>query len=271
MYRDLFDLSGKSAVVTGGGGILGQHFCAGLVEFGAQVAVLDKDGSAAQRVVDEIDGAGSGRAFAIACDVSDAKSVADTVEKMASDVGRIDILLNNAATKTDDPAFFFAAFEDYEPDVWREIMGVNIDAMFLMAQAVGRLMKKDGLGGSIIQTSSIYGIAGPDQRIYEGSNYLGMEINTPAVYSTSKAAVIGLTRHLATYWGSDGIRVNSITPGGVESGQNDVFSKRYSERVPLRRMAQAHEMVGAILYLASDASSYVTGQNIVVDGGLSAW
>ena len=111
----------------------------------------------------------------------------------------------------------------------------------------------------------------PDQRIYDGAVYEGHKINSPAAYSVAKAGVIGLSKYLAAYWASEGIRVNSITPGGVESGQNELFKSNYSRRVPLNRMAQAHEMVGAAVYLSSDASSYVTGQNIIVDGGLSAW
>ena len=143
--------------------------------------------------------------------------------------------------------------------------------MFLVAKAVGKQMVAQGKGGSVIQTASIYGVMAPDQRIYEGSFYLGRQINTPAVYAVSKAGVIGLTKYLAAYWADKGIRVNTLTPGGTESGQNDEFKRRYSNRVPLARMAQAHEMVGTLLYLASDASSYVTGQNIIVDGGLSIW
>ena len=150
-------------------------------------------------------------------------------------------------------------------------MAVNLDGMFLVAQAVGKQMVAQGRGGSIIQTASIYGVMAPDHRIYEGSFYLGHQINTPAVYAASKAAVIGLTKYLATYWADKGIRVNTLTPGGTESGQNDEFIRRYSARIPLNRMANAHEMVGALLYLAADASSYVTGQNIIVDGGLDAW
>ena len=125
--------------------------------------------------------------------------------------------------------------------------------------------------GSIIQTSSIYGLLGPDQRIYEGSEYLGHQINSPGVYAASKAGIIGLTRYLATYWADKGIRVNAIAPGGTQSGQNEEFIRRYSEHIPLGRMAKAHEIVGALLYLASDASSYMTGQTITIDGGLTAW
>ena len=143
--------------------------------------------------------------------------------------------------------------------------------VFLMAQAFGHEMVKAGRGGSIIQTASIYGHVAPDQRIYEGSEYEGRAINTPAVYTASKAGVIGLTKYLACYWGDKNIRVNTLTPGGVESGQNEEFKKRYSARTPLGRMADADDMVGAAVYLASDASRYVTGQNIIVDGGLSCW
>jgi NAD(P)-dependent dehydrogenase (short-subunit alcohol dehydrogenase family) len=150
-------------------------------------------------------------------------------------------------------------------------MSVNVDGMFLVAQAVGRQMQKQGTGGSIVQTASIYGIVSSDKRIYEGSFYLGRQISNPAVYSTSKAAVVGLTKYLAANWGDSGIRVNALVPAGVESGQNDTFKARYSARVPLGRMAKPDEMVGALVYLASDASSYVTGHCLVVDGGLSAW
>lgn len=270
--RDQFDLSGRTAIVTGGGGILGRGFCEVLAAYGANVAVFDVNDAAAAQTVGAIrTSSPSTKAIAVACDVSSAASVTSAVAGVVNEFGSIDILHNNAATKTGDLAEFFASFEDYKLETWREIMGVNIDGMFLMAQAVGRQMIAQGRGGSIIQTASIYGLVGPDQRIYEGSQYLGRAINTPAVYSTSKAAVIGLTRHLASYWGAHGIRVNTLTPGGVESGQNDVFGQKYSARVPLARMARADEMQSALLFLASDASSYMTGQNLVIDGGLTCW
>lgn len=270
--RDRFDLSGRTAIVTGGGGILGLGFCEVLAAHGANVAVFDVNESSAAATVEAIRGsAPSVKTMAVACDVSSSASVATAVGRVVAELGGIDILHNNAASKSSNLADFFAPFEEFKIETWREVMGVNIDGMFLMAQAAGKQMLAQGRGGSIIQTASIYGVVAPDQRIYEGSHYLDRAINTPAVYSASKAAVIGLTRYLASYWGAHGIRVNTLTPGGVESGQNDVFSRKYSARVPLARMAQADEMQSALLFLASDASSYMTGQNLVIDGGLTCW
>lgn len=262
-----FSMEGKVALVTGGAGILGRHFCAGLAEAGARVAVVDVDAAAATSFAAELGPDAAG----FACDIASPESVRACVDQVLARFGAIDILHNNAATKSDDVRAFFTPFEDYSPEVWRQVMGVNIDGMFLMAQAVGKHMVARGQGGSIIQTASIYGLVGPDSRIYEGSDYLGGPINTPAVYSASKAAVVGLTRWLSTYWAAQGIRVNCLVPGGVSSGQNGEFSRRYSERVPMGRMARADEMVPALLYLASDASSYVTGQVLAVDGGWTAW
>lgn len=264
---DKFNLSGKVAVVTGGAGILGTHFCRGFAEAGANVVVLDVEIARVQAVARELPTGSIG----LECNVADKESVDSAISAVVEKYGRIDVLMNNAATKTNDVRGFFAPFEEYDLSVWREVMSVNIDGMFLMAQAVGKQMLAQGEGGSIIQTASIYGVQGPDSRIYDGSDYLGGPINTPAVYSASKAAVVGLTKWLATHWADKGIRTNCLVPGGVTSGQNSLFAEKYSARVPLGRMANADEMVPMLLYLASDASSYVTGQVMSVDGGLSAW
>lgn len=270
--QNKFDLTDRTAIVTGGGGILGKGFCQVLAAHGARVAVLDLDALAAKETAEGVRGAIEGaELLALPCNVADPTQVADAVEQVVATFGSIDILHNNAATKTGDLKEFFEPLETYKLSTWREVMSVNIDGMFLMAQAVGRQMQAQGRGGSIIQTASIYGVVAPDQRIYKGSWYLDRQINTPAVYAASKAAVVGLTQYLAAYWGDKGIRVNTLTPGGVESGQNDVFSQRYSARVPLGRMAMAGEMESALLFLASDASSYVTGHNLIVDGGLTCW
>ncbi|WP_427138369.1 SDR family oxidoreductase [Psychrobacillus psychrodurans] len=270
-YVNLFNLTNKNVIVTGGAGILGSHFCSGLADAGANVAVVDINIQAAKDIAKSITAKYSVKALAFECDVASESSVKKMVELVQNEFGEIHILHNNAAGKSNDLDAFFADFEDYDIDQWKGIMGTNLDGMFLVAKHVGKVMKEQQKGGSIIQTSSIYGVMAPDQRIYEGSYYLDRQINSPAIYSASKAGVIGLTKYLATYWAKEGIRVNAITPGGVESGQNDTFKKNYSNRIPLGRMSQPEEMVGALIYLASDASSYVTGQNIIIDGGLNAW
>jgi NAD(P)-dependent dehydrogenase (short-subunit alcohol dehydrogenase family) len=270
-YTEIFDLGGKTAVVTGGAGTLGREFAAALLQHGANVAVLDIDAGRTEAVAVALADRHGGRVLGLACDVAAPESVETAVRGVVERFGAVDVLLNNAAYVPADATRFYAPFEAYGLDEWRRVMAVNIDGLFLMAQAVGRRMVEQGRGGSIVQTSSIYGVMGADERIYEGSHFRGGAINCPAPYAASKAAVIGLTRWLATHWAEHGIRVNAIAPGGVEAGQNETFRRRYGARVPLGRMARAEEMVSTVLYLASDASGYVTGQCLMVDGGLSAW
>lgn len=210
---------------------------------------------------------------AVAIDLSSESSVVGAWKSIEEHHGIPEILVNNAASKASDVRAFFRPFEETSLSVWNEVLAVNLSGMMLMCREYGRRQKESVRGSSVINIASIYGVVAPDQRIYEGSFYpdMGGAINTPAVYSASKAGVLGLTRYLAAYWGASGIRVNSISPGGVSSGQNRTFVARYSDRVPLARMANPDEIDGALLFLASDASSYVTGQNLVVDGGLSVW
>ena len=268
---DFSSLKGKTAVITGGAGILGKHFSEGLARCGSHVVIVDLNKKEGEMIARDLTRRYGQQCINIVCDVSEPTSVSSMVDEVMKQFGDINILHNNAASKSSNLEAFLAPFEEYTLDQWREVTKVNLDGMFLVAQAVGRKMVEQNRGGSIIQTASIYGLLGPDSRIYEGSSYMGRSINTPAVYSASKAAVSGLTKYLATYWADKNIRVNCITPGGAESGQNDTFKEKYSSRVPLGRMAQPEEMVGALLYLASNASSYVTGQNIIIDGGWSAW
>lgn len=270
-YQNLFSFTGKVAVVTGAAGILGSEFCEALCAMGGAVACLDIQKEPLQALVAKLSKAyGEDKVAGFICDVSDPVSVKDTTDAIIKRYLKIDILLNNAATKTNNLSNLFASFEDYALETWREVMAVNVDGMFLMAQALGKHMieQKQGV---IVQTASIYGLMGPDNRIYEGSEYLGRSINNPAVYTTSKAGVIGLTKHLATTWAEYGIRVNALCPGGVSSGQNGVFDEKYSARIPMRRMASKMDIAGPLLFLASEASSYMTGHVLYADGGLSAW
>lgn len=258
----LFDLTDRVALITGGGGNLGIQFASVLAGAGARVVLADVPAGLERAEARDFMAGSPDRIIGLAGDVGRESDVRELVAQVERRFGRLDILINNAATKTPN---IFAPNEEFPLEDWNEVMRVNLDAMFLCVRESVGLMRRQGRG-SIINISSIYGIVGPDQRIYEGS-----KINAPAVYSAAKAGVIGLTKYLATYYAHERIRCNAVTPGGVFAGHTDPFLSNYSRRVPLGRMAEAHEIGPAVLYLASDASSYVTGQNLVVDGGLTAW
>lgn len=260
-----FSLGGRVVAVTGAAGILGIRFCKELLASGAKVVAIDHDDEAIYRLVAAV---GSTTALAAYCaDIRDRRQVFEVRKQAEAAFGTVDGLLNNAAAKSPN---FFEPFETFPIEDWDHVMSVNLTGSVVCAQEFGGQMAQRGRG-SIVNVLSIYGILAPDQRIYEGSEYLGQTINTPAIYSASKAGLWGLTSYLSTYWGAHGVRVNALTPGGIFSGQNEIFVKRYSARVPMARMGEADDLCGALIYLMSDASTYVTGQNIVVDGGLSVW
>ncbi len=259
---DAFSLEGKVVVLTGAGGIIGQEVTRKMLEAGARVFAIDRDASILEKL-----GKDHESLMLRSADVSSPDSLRQARAALVERWGDADVLLNNAATKTDN---FFEPFETFPLGDWNQIMDVNLTGAMLSAQVFGSPMAVRG-SGCIINTLSIYGIVAPDQGIYEGSEYLGRKINTPAIYSASKAGLWGLTKYLATYWGHRGVRVNAITPGGVFSGQNEAFVRNYSRKVPLGRMAAESDMANAMLYLASDAAQYVTGHNLVVDGGWTAW
>lgn len=254
-------------MITGAANILGPEFGAGLAEFGADLVLVDVNGEGCERVARDIAAEYGTKTLSIEADVGDETAVTSAVQRAIDRFGGLDILVNAAATK---PAGYFDALEEYSAETWDRVMAINLSAMFLCTKHLLRHFEERG-HGVIINIASIYGVVGPDPRVYAGSSYEGQEINTPAAYAASKAGVIGFTRYLATTLATRNIRANCVTPGGVFSGQNDAFVKAYSERVPLGRMADREELRGAIVFLASDASSYITGHNLVIDGGLTAW
>jgi len=265
----LFDLTDKVVVVTGGTGFLGSLFCQRLAMAGACVVVADLHQAQCRDLAQEIQQQTGAVCQGHSVDLTSEPSVKAWAESVLDAFGRVDVLVNNAAAKS---PHFFAALDNFPLADWNQVMAVNVTGMFLAIRELGPSMVARNQG-NIINVSSIYGVVGPDQRIYEGSWYeaLGGHINTPLIYSATKGAVIAITKFLATYWGLKGVRTNTLTPGGVYSGQNEIFQEKYAARVPLGRMANAEELVGALIFLASDASSYVNGQNLIVDGGWTAW
>lgn len=267
----LFDLTERVALVTGGAGLLGEQFCRTLAAAGAAVAVVDLNAQGAEKVAEAIRAHG-GRAAAYAVDITDPEAVRSAVEDIVTRWGRLDILVNSAAldpkVSAEGRVQAAGAFEDFPLDTWRQALEVNLTGMFLVSQAAVRPMKAQGKG-SIINLCSTYGLVGPDQRIYQKPGQPPQY--KPVYYTVTKAAVLGFTRYLATYYAGTQIRVNALTPGGVYNEQDEEFVRRYSARTVLGRMARKDEMNGALLFLASDASSYMTGANLVVDGGWTAW
>jgi 2-deoxy-D-gluconate 3-dehydrogenase len=272
--QEKFDLTGRVAVVTGGVGLLGAEFCRTLAEAGAAIAVVDLNASASQEAVDSLTKSGY-QAIAVSGDITQPNSVNAMVEAIMSNFGRLDILVNSAAL---DPKFdpdaikkgiTPGAFEDYPLDQWNMALNVNLTGMFLVTQACVKQMLTQDRKGSIINICSTYGLNGPDQRIYIKDNE--RVAFKPVYYTVTKAGALGFTKYLAAYYAGTQIRVNALTPGGVFNNHEDYFVKNYSAKTILGRMAKKDEMNGALLFLASDASSYMTGNNLIVDGGWTAW
>ncbi len=268
---DKFSLKDKSAIVTGGAGLLGRQFALTLAQAGAGVIVADLNGERAEIVAASIRSEGY-KAQSVTVDVTDPDSVNAMAETAVKTFGTLDVIVNSAAM---DPKFddqhsgqHNNSFEDYPVDAFRSALDVNLTGMFLCSQAAAKAMLKQKKG-SIINICSTYGLVGPDQRLYEREGQARQY--KPVFYSVTKAGVLGLTRYLATYYSNTKIRTNALTPGGVYNNHDEIFTERYSARTVLGRMADQDEMNGAVLFLASDASSYMTGANLVVDGGWTAW
>jgi NAD(P)-dependent dehydrogenase (short-subunit alcohol dehydrogenase family) len=254
MTDELFSLRDRVAVVTGGEGQLGAEIVRGLEERGARVAVFDVN-SERFRV-----------------DVTDRGALEDAVGQVVREWGTPHVLVNAAALDSppDAPAEEAGPVESYPEASFDEVMSVNVKGTFLPCQVVGARMAAEGRG-SIVNVSSVYGMLSPVQDLYEFRRRGGEEFYKPVAYSVSKSALYNLTRYFATYWAKSGVRVNTLTLAGVANEQPREFVEAYTARMPLGRMADVREVVGPVVFLASDASSYVTGANLVVDGGWSAW
>ncbi len=251
---DSFSLEGRIAIVTGGAGQLGAEIVRGLEERGARVAVFDLVGDD----------------FRV--DVTDRAAVEQATNRVAAELGEPHILVNAAALDSppDAPPEEVGPVESYPEESFDRVMDVNVKGTFLCCQVVGARMAQAGRG-SIVNISSVYGMLSPVQDVYDFRRASGETFFKPIAYSVSKSALYNLTRYLATYWARSGVRVNTLTLAGVWNDQPREFVDAYTARMPIGRMADAVEVVGPVVFLASDASSYVTGANLVADGGWSAW
>jgi NAD(P)-dependent dehydrogenase (short-subunit alcohol dehydrogenase family) len=256
--KDLFSLDGRVAVVTGGAGQLGGEIARGLAARGAKVAIFD--------IVEASEGDGIS---SVVVDVTDRSAI----ERATAELPEVPHVLVNAAaldSPPDAPAEEVGPFEDYPAQAFDEVMAVNVKGTLFACQVIGAGMAEAGRG-SIVNVSSIYGMLSPVQDIYDFRRTGTETFYKPVAYSVSKSALYNLTRYLATYWAKSGVRVNTLTLAGVANEQSQAFLDAYTARMPLGRMADVGEVVGPVIFLASDASSYVTGANLVVDGGWSAW
>lgn len=265
----IFSLDGKVALVTGALGLIGKEHCRALSIAGAKVAVSDLDEDRCVGFANTL----QGEAIGIGMDITDPDSLDEAKKKIYHKFGTVDILVNNAAINdmVENPSQLAeeSKFENYPLDLFRKVMEVNVTGMFLCSQIFGKDMAEKGKG-SIINIASTYGIVAPDQSLYQKPDGTQPFFKSPA-YPTAKGAVISFTRFLAAYWGKTGIRVNSLSPGGVENEQEEYFIENYSKKTPLGRMAKPTDYRGALIFLASDASEYMTGANLVVDGGWTSW
>jgi NAD(P)-dependent dehydrogenase (short-subunit alcohol dehydrogenase family) len=255
MYRNLFSCKDKVALVTGGLGLIGKEIVRGLDDFGASVCVADIN----EHQIEELKNRAAVNFQHL--DITSDDSIRQVLEAVIKQFKKIDILVNCAYPRTGD---WGARCEDVSFDSWKMNVNSHLGGYFLCCQKVAERMKLQGCG-SIINFASIYGVVAPDFSIYEGST-----MTMPVAYSAIKGGIIALSKYLATYYAKDNIRVNCVSPGGVFDKQADNFVEKYLAKTPLGRMGTPKDMVGAVLYLASDASSYVTGHNLIVDGGWTA-
>ncbi|GAA0512395.1 NAD(P)-dependent dehydrogenase, short-chain alcohol dehydrogenase family [Halorubrum aquaticum] len=254
MTNDLFDLTGEVIIVTGGGGLIGANVCRILDRHGADIVVADLDESRGSKVADQLD-----RGIFHHLDITDVDSIDRICNKIFDNHGQIDGLVNMAYPRTND---YGKRFEYVEKDDLMANISLHLGGYYAMTKAVALRMVEQNLEGSIVNFSSIYGIQAPDFSMYDQT-----EMTSPIEYSIIKAGILNFTRYLASYLGQDGIRINSVSPGGVFNDQDQRFVENYEREVPLGRMAKPTEISGAVVYLLSNAASYVTGHNLVVDGG----
>jgi len=255
-YKDLFSCENKVAVVTGGAGLLGREIVKALNDFGAKVYIGDIDEKKAMEISED-----TGIGY-VHLDITSEDSIGKAMETVIRDNGRLDIIVNSAYPRTKD---WGNKIEKVSLESWKNNVDSHMGGYFFCCRMAAEQMKQQGKG-TIINLASIYGVVAPDFSIYEGT-----EMTMPIAYSAIKGGIIALTRYIATYYAKYNVRANAVSPGGIFDNQQEAFVRRYSDKTPLGRMGSPSEVTGAVVFLASEAASYVTGQNLIVDGGLTAW
>lgn len=263
--KELMNLTGRVVAITGGAGHIGKAMAETVAELGASVAIIDLKKDACNATAETLSEKYKIQAKGFSVDLANETTVQQIPVLINKEMGGLDVLINCAAfVGTSGLEGWVVPFEEQSPETWRKAIEVNLTSVFILTQAATPFLKKSG-HGNIINISSIYGVYGPDLRLYEGT-----EMGSPAAYAASKGGMLQFTRWCSTVLAPD-IRVNAITPGGVARNQDEKFSKRYIEKTPLKRMAIEEDFKGAICYLSTDLSAYVTGQNLIVDGGFGVW
>ncbi len=263
--NNLFDLTGKIALITGGAGLLASEHAIALAEYGAKVIISDVNVDSCNQKKEKLKEIGV-EVEVMQLDVTSKDNWNTVVNQIIEKHNHIDILVNNAGfTNQSKTSSFDKSFENFPLEDWNAIMNVNLTGTFLGCQVVGAQMLKQKKG-SIINIASLYGVVSPNHKMYPGTG-----ISQPVAYSVSKHGVVSLTKYLATLWAENGIRVNSLTPGGIFNGHDGLFLERFKNLNPIGRMSDKSELRGGIVYLASEASSHVVGHNLIIDGGWTAW
>jgi NAD(P)-dependent dehydrogenase (short-subunit alcohol dehydrogenase family) len=271
-----FELSGRTAVITGGAGLLGVRHAEAIAEMGGVPVLVDIDGPRAEAVAAEVESKYRCRAIGLSSDITDPGAVSDLLSQVLDQTGRVDILINNAANNpkmdaSNSDAILKTRLENFPLEVWDQDIAVGLTGAFLCSRVLGNEMARRGKG-VILNIASDLGVIAPDQRIYRQPGLADEEQPVkPVTYSVVKHGLIGLTRYLATYWADKGVRVNALSPGGVYNDQDDAFVEKLTNLIPLGRMARIDEYKAAVVFLVSDASSYMTGANLIIDGGRTVW
>jgi NAD(P)-dependent dehydrogenase (short-subunit alcohol dehydrogenase family) len=261
-FKEKFDLNGKVIVISGACGLIGRAFCEAVAQFGGNVVVADISASKPVDFALQLEERNNVKCIGFEVEVEKKESVITLKEKVLQEFGRIDGLVTGHQNKSH---LIFEPFEDVKEENWDKVMEVNLKGTFLLCQILGSYMAEKG-SGSIINIPSTYSVVAPNQNLYKGT-----KMGCPAAYSASKGGIDALSQYLSSYWASKGVRVNMITPHGVWNNHEEQFEKNFAQFSPMQRMSYSHEVAPALIYLLSDAASYVTGNNMLVEGGWTAW